>query len=261
MPNAMTGGASPNPWLALPDTKPFVLFEDKATVATWNRKHANDLRHVKTDVMPEPFVGRPDAPVVLLNGNPGYDASMDMPLHGNPQFRRLSRTNLEHGPSAFPFFLLNPEIGQLAQDLHLARAGGYQWWFRHFIRPILHSVNVPEGSPRADIIQRNVAHHALVVEALPYHSQKGVTARDMPVPSQGYSHDLVHQAIARGALLIVMRARSYWNPWLTAGYGCANPPVIYLNSAQSVYLSENNWPRNPPPGGTYRHFLDRLHVL
>ena len=56
-----------NPWGRLPCTAPFVLPEDKEEVLAFNKKVGEGHpAYLRLEVMPEPFVGKPDAPVVLL---------------------------------------------------------------------------------------------------------------------------------------------------------------------------------------------------
>ena len=65
-----------NPWCFLPEAQPFVLQADAAAVATCNLKNAGTPRELHTELPPEPFSGRLDAPIVLLNLNPGYTKMM-----------------------------------------------------------------------------------------------------------------------------------------------------------------------------------------
>ena len=55
-----------NPWFSLPETKPFVLQADAAAVTAFNLKNAGTPYELHTELPPEPFSGRLDAPVVLL---------------------------------------------------------------------------------------------------------------------------------------------------------------------------------------------------
>ncbi len=60
----------PNPWLHLPMTAPFVLAEDAPLVERFNLTASPDHR-LDLTLLPEPFLGLPSAPVVLLGLNPG----------------------------------------------------------------------------------------------------------------------------------------------------------------------------------------------
>ena len=106
-----------NPWHVLPDTSPFVLKQDKAIIDQHNAS-ANPPHQIHLEVMPEPFLGNPEAPVVLLNLNPGF-ATKDIAFHQQATFAELSRDNLLHRGKTFAFYLLNPQ---------LRKAPGYEWW-------------------------------------------------------------------------------------------------------------------------------------
>jgi hypothetical protein len=86
-----------NPWLDLPDRQPFALPDDLSLIEEFNRKSSANYQ-VDLNLLPEPFIGRPDAPVVLLNLNPGWSPG-DAEWHAKHAFVRLIRANL-HTPFA-----------------------------------------------------------------------------------------------------------------------------------------------------------------
>ena len=100
--------AADNPWQRLPLDAPFVLPEDHAAIADFNASSPGE-KLVHLEVLPEPFLGRPDAPVVVLGLNPGFKDT-DLVQHRDPSFASRSRCNLLHGPANYPFYLLDPEI-------------------------------------------------------------------------------------------------------------------------------------------------------
>src|SRR6185369_2834427 len=113
-----------NPWLELPTSPPYVLPEDAAAIEAFNRTAQTATRYDLT-LLPEPFLGRPDAPVVVLCLNPGW--SPDGPVgHKEPIFIRRSRENLLHAESAYPFHLLDPAL----------HPPGHRWWGNKLRRPI-----------------------------------------------------------------------------------------------------------------------------
>ena len=61
-----------NPWQRLPDRPPFVLPEDAAVVREFNAQVTEHFFLRVDDLLPEPFVGDPKAPVVLLGTNPRF---------------------------------------------------------------------------------------------------------------------------------------------------------------------------------------------
>ncbi|MEO8217668.1 MAG: hypothetical protein ABI718_11355 [Acidobacteriota bacterium] len=173
------------PWLTLPPTAPYVLDSDRAAIETFNA-HAQEQHRIRTEIVPEPFLGSPDAPVVLLNLNPGF-TEQDLQLHKLPQFVESSRKCLRHESQPYPFFLLDP-----AND-----GPGHRWWSRK-LRPLIDQF----GAMR-------VAQNVLCVELFPYHSVRFGGGK-LRVPSQQYSFDLVETALDRGALVVVMRSKKMW---------------------------------------------------
>lgn len=210
-----------NPWTALPDIAPYLLPSDKTLVEKFNntRPHSDHLIH--HELLPEPFLGNPDAPIVLLNGNPGYDPT-DKDGYQKPEMSQLSRGNLVHANTDYSFYLLNPAI---------AYFGGYSWWTKK-LKPLIDRSS-----------QKTVANNILCVEYFPYHSRKAANFHKYTrIPSQEYSFHLVKKAINRGALIILMRWPSSWLgtiPELNT-----YPDFFRLNSPQNVIIS----PRNCPGG-------------
>ncbi len=217
-----------NPWLQLPHTAPYVLPQDASFVERFNLK-ARDEHKIHLDVLPEPFLGSPDAPVVLLNLNPGYNPH-NVVNHTRPDFVRANRAQLEHRAAVdWPFYLLDPAV---------AFDSGYRWWSKRLRQPI------------EELGQRAVASNVLCVEFFPYHSRRCGFSKSFRVPSQEYGFHLVRSAMARNAHVVVMRARAYWFREIPelATYSRRHQ----LRSVQSPYLSL----RNCPDG--YRQILDAI---
>src|SRR5258708_3351539 len=98
-----------NPWKALPAEPPYVLSDDAVDLEAFSQSASDDM-HIHTELLPEPFLGRPDASVVLLNLNPGFSPD-DPATHLRREFILESRRNLAHDGSEFPFFFLHPQLG------------------------------------------------------------------------------------------------------------------------------------------------------
>jgi len=214
-----------NPWLELSTSPPYVMPEDAAAIEAFNR--VADVRHrVDLTLLPEPFLGRPDAPLVVLGLNPGWNPA-DAAVHADATFSRRSRQNLEQAESAFPFYLLDPSLD----------APGHRWWGNKLRRPI------------EEVGLETVANRVLCVEYFPYHSDQ-FSGRTPVVPSQQYSFALVRDAIARNAVIVVMRAIARW---LAAVPELASYSRRFgLRSVQNVTIS----PKNCPDG--YAVVIDAL---
>lgn len=206
-----------NPWLSVPSQPPYVLQCDRNPVAEYNAKCRAEEHRLQTDVLPEPFIGRTEASVVLLNLNPGF-AEQNLAEHAQPEFQALLRKNYSHVPSAFPFYYLDPTIES---------SSGGKWW-NGKLKELIHSCGGP----------RQVANELLCVEYFPYHSRRFRAGRIMP--SQKYGFDLVKNAIARNAFVVIMRSRARWERTIAElkTYHRKSP----LNSPQNPAVSCRNCP-------------------
>jgi len=208
-----------NPWSKLPTIPPYILDFDKSEIDN-NKTNLNENTELHFELLPEPFLGDPHAPVVLLNRNPGYSPD-DITYHRQPAFIKLSRANLNHQLSDYSFYLLNPSVS----------APGRVWWDKK-LRSLIRDTS-------REIVSNNLA----CVEFFPYHSKK-FGYHKLSLPSQEYSFYLVQQAMARNAVIILMRSRKLW---LSAIPGLVNYPLLFsLRSVQNPMIS----PRNCPDGYT-----------
>ena len=204
-----------NPWLDLPHTSPFVLADDMEAIEAFNTT-ATDAVRIHVELLPEPFLGDPHAPIVLLGLNPGFSPE-DIPHHSDPTFAHLLRLNIAHGQSDFPFYLLNPRIA----------GPGQKWWERRLSRLL-------EVAPR-----ETIAKKLLNIEYFPYHSDRFAHHR-LRVASQDYGFFLVREAVHRGALVILMRGHRLWFSAVPelATYG----RLFTLRSVQNTTISRKNCP-------------------
>jgi hypothetical protein len=178
-----------NPWLLLPEGPPYVLPDDNQAVSDFNTEASEAHRLRVHELLPEPFVGDPDAPVVLLGNNPGYTPAGALRKQ-NPRFATRMRANLSHQPSDCPFVFFAEDIGE-----------GHRVWWEKKLRGLLHFGH--------DALARCV----LAVEHFPYPSARyGGGLRRLPLPSgaREYSYKLVRRAIQRRAVIALMRGERGW---------------------------------------------------
>lgn len=204
-----------NPWVDLPAAPPFIALNDHIAVERFNHD-ATPKHRLRLDIVPEPYLGAPTAPVLLLNGNPGL-SDEDSEVHRDPVFNAAARANLTHERVNWPLYLLDPSLPSPGRD----------WWLKR-LRPLADAA----GGYQA------VSRYVFVAETHGYHAKN---YRDVALPSQEYTKQLVRDSIARGALVIVMRARSVWMRLLPE---LGRARVFDLNSPQNVTVS----PRNCPGG-------------
>jgi hypothetical protein len=90
-----------NPWLDLPETKDFVLPRDEKSIQAFNDQ-AKQEHEIHLELLPEPYLGNPQANIVLLNANPGFSKN-DHVYHSDKDFEKASRDNLYHVSQEYPF--------------------------------------------------------------------------------------------------------------------------------------------------------------
>ncbi len=206
-----------NPWSRLGSLPPFVLPEDWLAVDVFNQLNAHKPRRlIHHELMPEPFIGRTDAPVVYLALNPGFSEN-DSEQHGRPEFRKRLRRCIEGEPGEYPFFHLDPA----------GHGPGRSWWERTL------------GSLLRDVGPACVAQSFLCLEFFPYHSESFAHGR-LRLPSQEYTFWLLRAALTREALVIVSRG---WKEWVGAVPELARHARVYkTRSRRSSRLSPGNCP-------------------
>jgi hypothetical protein len=203
-----------NPWENLPTADPYVLEIDHARVKDFNRT-TKSQHMLRLELLPEPFLGNPNAPIVLLNLNPGF-SSEDEKWHKKERFKNSILWNLAHREAAYPFYLL---------DRAYSGSPGHQWW-----RKRLNLLIAEFGLAR-------IASNVFCVELFPYHSESFSVAC-LGVESQAYGFELVRRAISRRATIVFMRSKKLWIssvPELEdyAAYELENPRSPYITPANS----------------------------
>ena len=211
-----------NPWNLLPVQPPFVLSEEKDKVLAFNvNAHPNHFLHL--DIIPEPFVGRQDAPVVLLGnigGGPEFEGDQPSAYKLEPAFQDRVRKNLLHDPSDFPLLWFAPGYYD----------PGTGWWERK-LKQLLREFG------NGDIAMSKLARSILSVEFFPYSAHRYGHDR-LPLPSQKYSFALVRNAVQRGAVIVLRHGERRWRgavPEL-ATY----PNVVRLKEVRRALITPGN---------------------
>lgn len=199
-----------NPWTRLPQKAPFVLPEDLPVIQRNNRP--NLPSHVRTEVLPVPYLGRLEtAKVVLLNLNPGFvDEDIEISRR-NALYVEQNRRTLSFDSEPAFFCLANK----------FSATPGYQWWNTR-LKELIQEVGRP-----------NVLGKVMCIQYFPYHSKEFRQYSEL-LPSQVFSFYLVEQAMNQGKVIVIMRRKQEWvrNVAALAGY-----PYIELSSPRSTSIS------------------------
>lgn len=187
-----------NPWAEVfskPCSPPFVLEGDREAVVKFNsRLKSGSLHqyflHVE-QILPEPFVGAKDAPVVLLSNNPGFNDEITIRGKQDKAFLTRIRGNLSHTASEYPLIFLDPDCP------------GSDWWGKKLHHIIEHFDALGHDG------RKLVAKSILNIVYFPYPSRR-FGHRRLSVPSQDYNFDLVRSAIRRDAVIIHLRQSAMW---------------------------------------------------
>ena len=211
-----------NPWTSLPTRAPYLLASDENAVMQFNAS-AEDIHKIRYELRPEPFLGRIDAEIILLNLNPGFSED-DHLLYEQEYAQSIWKKNILHEPLEYPFFLLDPQLSGFP---------GPKWWVRHLKEPI--------QVASKDV--QTVANKICCIEFFPYHSRRYAWKGGI-LESQKYSFHLAELAVERDAVIIVMRGAEQWYeavPKLST-----HKRKFELNSKQNVVISKGNCPEGFP---------------
>lgn len=196
-----------NPWVHLPSKPLYVLDCDRKAVETFNEKVRSEDRRLLVDtMMPEPFIGKLNAPVLLLSNNPGAGKGRD--LRADPKFHERIRANLHQTESKYPFYYLSADLD--------ASNPNRKWWERRVKWLIDGAMKVSRraqvellSEPSRRFSRDVVARSILNVVFFPYPSVK--FGDDVPrLESQDFGFDLVRDAMRRDAFIVFMRTQRRW---------------------------------------------------
>src|SRR5262245_7722013 len=175
------------------------------------------------DLIPEAFIGKPDAPFLLLGNNPGAKSPMTVALRREPAFANRMRRNLLHTPSNFPFLYLDPDpvIPSPSRD-----------WWETKLKPLFDEFGADQAVARSILGQC-----ILAVEFFPYVSHRYRHGR-LTLPSQQYSFSLVRKARVNGAFIVLTRGKRRWLETVKELEGYSR--LIQFKNVQKAPISYNN---------------------
>lgn len=177
-----------NPWLGFKYSDYMVNEIDEEAFREHNRVASSKFAFIPF-LTPEPWIGNPKADVVILLANPGATKeNIAGQREENPFRHELSIANLNDEAMDYPHYFLDPR---------LANDPGGKWW-----RAALGSLI--KGSSL-----ESVARSVMSLEALPYHSGN-FAMPPSPIPTQEYTFQILREAMARNAFVVIYRQPEYW---------------------------------------------------
>jgi hypothetical protein len=184
-----------NPWQELPRKPPFVLAIDAPSIpAILTRTRDRQRPHL--EILPEPFGGNVEAPVLFLDSHPGFSPG-DVPAYADPAYAAACRASLRLEAVDWPIFQLDPRFR--------ATPGG-EYYLRLF-ETLVRALRNRLGGTTEDAWRR-LASSVGFIHLFPYHREE--SAPNQRVPSQEFGLHLVRRAMERNALLVIRNAESQW---------------------------------------------------
>jgi len=190
-----------NPWSALSQSGPYVLEQDYRAVEVFNST-AEPKHRLEIETIPEPFLGRLDAPIVVLLLNPGSPED---------ESYREELLTLFRAPS------------MMRDHPYIRRR--QLWWSK-----------LVKGLRRDGMRDDQISQSILSVEFFPYRS-KSFGCAHVRLPSQEFSFHLVRQAMQRKAVIVLARGLKCW---LGAVPQLQAHGMIKLGNPRSASLSRSN---------------------
>lgn len=197
-----------NPWMGVLESNIF-LERDKKIIERFNLNLKQKLNikledhdyYIHPDLLPEPYMGNPDANVILLFANPGYGKN-ERTDYGILGFKEAIINNLTHSKSKYPYYYLNPDFRHPSSNEELKYTDGGKW-VRQRMGEIIDEIGAEALSQKIFTIQLH-----------PYHS-----ARFKPLKEsfEGYEYAMslfgnaIEKAEKGNALIVCARSYKYWN--------------------------------------------------
>ena len=194
-----------NPWDSLPRRAPYLLRLDAPYIRVHNQqKDLNEGHRIVLDEPPEPFLGPIDAPIVVLQLNPGVALGL------KPRERHAVLTGLSDPQSITSHALIEYRN---------------TWWGR-LIKS--HTRDTPLG---------RIATRIQSIEYFPYRSTSFGFGH-LRVPSQEFGFQLARKALQRRAEIVITRGARFWYGAVPELF--ENRQVHVVKNLRSASLSEAN---------------------
>jgi hypothetical protein len=208
-----------NPWLGFKHSDYMVHPDDVQAFEDHNSRSQDKYKFLPF-LAPEPWIGRLDAPIVILLANPGATLENLAGAREENKYREeFSIKNLNQDLDKFPHYFLNP---LLASD------PGGEWWSKR-MRELIDATSLEA-----------VSNSILSLETIPYHSVNFKSPRK-EISTQNYTYKILDEAISRGAVVLAHRQIRHWEAKVPSLKGYKN--LFQPNSVRSTYFSKGNYPK------------------
>ena len=200
----------------------FILKADAEMIASYNRQCTKAKFFVHTNLLPQPFIGNPEAPIWILNQNPGYSEIDRYDMFGKKEEinawlmkenvdllkERESKESLEERQK----LLLNQLIFKdpvnfyiLDECFHTNKhagnrsLGGYEWWKKSLL-----------GTAKSKLFckgDKKMLSKFFALELFPYHSKEFDEKISIKTVHYTFWKDLISYALKSGKLLICRKKK------------------------------------------------------
>jgi len=207
-----------NPWVGFKYSTEMVHPLDSVAVSRHNQTSRREYQFL-LHLAPEPWIGNLQGNLLVLYANPG--ATLDnlnrVQQKDHAHVMEKSLKNLNQTNFDFPHFHFDPEL----------RGTEGAEWFQSKYKWLLDSTS-----------RKAVANNLVTCELAPYHSVKWKAPKFMP-PTQEFTYQIIRDAIARGATILLARSARIWTEHIPE-LGSYNR--VYRPNSINASVSPNNYP-------------------
>lgn len=202
-------------------------------------KRQNEIdAKILTELLPEPFIGNPNAAKVLLLAlNPGFQGDAKNNIkgerywHSHEKFKKLIFDNINFIDTDYPYYYLN-------NDEAFLKTPGYIWCKRIFKELI----NAAGGF--------GLSKKICCVQFHGYHSKRYKYLGDI-LPSQRQTFDLIKSFMKTNSPIVIMRSKNIWFDAIKGLQEYENK--IILRNPRNPTLSKRNMGE-----GDFQKLLDSI---
>lgn len=176
-----------NPWLQITKDD-FIPDVDKDEVKKFDDRRRVEHTKIHTELPPEPYAGRKDAPVVLLALRPSYHPLDHIYMCDNADFAASMQRTRAFEEQDYPFYHLNENY---------RGNPGLEFWEERLEQPL------------DELGHRTCSQGFLLLQLFPYKTEASLDEEEV-FPSFEFTRTLLLDAIKRNAIVIPMYGKRLW---------------------------------------------------